>query len=133
MSTAPTGFAPSRAVRIGNVPGMTESSGADVEGLLGEEIVALAASTFVVVFAGVGLGREQARNRVDKELYRRFGKPRGGDAHHAYQAVILQIVLLWERAGVAARAVASGQLVLLPGGARLLNATDAARELRTLL
>ncbi|MDX3230860.1 hypothetical protein [Streptomyces sp. ME19-01-6] len=105
----------------------------DVEALLGEEIVALAASTFTVVFTGVGLGREQARNRVDKELYRRYGKPRGSDAHHAYQAVILQIVLVWERAGVAARAVASGQLVLLPNGARLLDATDAARELRALL
>jgi hypothetical protein len=30
--------------------------------LLGKEIVALAASTFVVAFTGVGLGREQARN-----------------------------------------------------------------------
>jgi hypothetical protein len=112
---------------------MVESSGAGVEALLDEDIVALAASTFTVVFAGVGLGREQARNRVDKELYGRFGKPRGSDTHHAYQAVILQIVLVWERAGIAARAVASGQLVLLPDGARLLKTTDAARELRNLL
>ncbi|MEU7749262.1 hypothetical protein [Nonomuraea sp. NPDC049158] len=111
---------------------MTESSGTGVEALLNEEIVALAASTFVVVFTGVGLGREQARNRVDKELYGRFGKPRGSDAHYAYRAVILQIVLLWERAGIAARAT-TGPLILLPDGARLLNATDAARELRTLL
>jgi hypothetical protein len=114
------------------VPVMIESSGTGVEALLNEEIVALAASTFVVVFTGVGLGREQARNRVDKELYGRFGKPRGTDAHHAYQAVILQIVLVWERAGIAARTT-TGPLVLLPDGARLLNATDAARELRTLL
>ncbi len=115
------------------MPVMIESSGAGVEALLGEEIVALAASTFVVVFTGVGLGHKQARNRVDQELYGRFGKPRGSDAHHAYQAVILQIVLIWERAGIAARATASGQLVLLPDGTRLLDATDAARELRTLL
>ncbi|MFJ2900624.1 hypothetical protein ACIO87_37925 [Streptomyces sp. NPDC087218] len=114
---------------------MTESSGTGtgVEALLGEEIIALAASAFTVVFTGVGLGREQARNLLDKELYGRFGKPRGNDAYHAYQAVILQIVLVWERAGIAARAAASGRLVLLPDGARLLNATDAARELRKLL
>ncbi|MCX4734622.1 hypothetical protein [Streptomyces sp. NBC_01363] len=111
---------------------MTESSGTGVEALLSEEIVALAASTFVVAFTGVGLGREQARNRVDKELYRRFGKPRGSDAHFAYRAVVLQIVLVWERAGIAARS-SVGRLVLLPDGARLLDATDAARELRALL
>lgn len=114
------------------MPVMTESPGAGVEALLREEIVALAASTFAAVFTGVGLGRAQARNRVDKELYSRFGKPRGSDAHHAYQAVVLQIVLVWERAGIAARTV-SGPLVLLPDGARLLGAADAAHELRTLL
>jgi hypothetical protein len=111
---------------------MTESSGTGVEALLSEEIVALAASTFAVVFTDVGLGRGQARNRVDKELHRRFGKPRTSDARHAYQAVILQIVLIWERAGIAAR-TSSGPLVLLPDGARLLDATDAAHELRALL
>ncbi|MEU2134984.1 hypothetical protein [Streptomyces sp. NPDC018352] len=111
---------------------MDGSSGTGVEALLGEEIVALAASTFVVAFTDVGLGREQARDRVDKELYRRFGKPRGSDAYYAYRAVILQIVLVWERAGIAAR-TASGPLILLPDGSRLLDATDAARELRALL
>ncbi|WP_331766193.1 hypothetical protein [Embleya sp. NBC_00896] len=111
---------------------MTESSGTGVEALLREEIIALAAGTFVVVFSGVGLGRGQARNRVDKEFYRRFGKPARGDAYHAYQAVIMQIVLIWEQARVAARAN-SGPLVLLPDGVRLLDATDPASELRALL
>ncbi|WP_326594939.1 hypothetical protein [Streptomyces sp. NBC_01803] len=111
---------------------VNSGAGAGVEALLGEKIVPLAAATFVATFAGVGLGRERARNRVDKELHRRFGKPRGSDAHHAYQAVILQIVLIWERAGVAARAH-SGVLILLPDGARLLDATDVADKLRALL
>jgi hypothetical protein len=111
---------------------MTESSDAGVKALLGEEIVSLAASTFVATFAGVGLGRQQARNRVDKELKRRFGKPGGSDARYAYEAVILQIVLIWEQARLAAR-TASGPLVLLPDGARLLNSTDVAHELRALL
>jgi hypothetical protein len=111
---------------------MNGSSGTGVEALLGEEIVALAASTFVAAFTGVGLGREQARGRVDKELYRRFGKPRGSDTHYAYRAVSLQIVLIWERAGIVARAT-SGPLILLPDGCRLLDATDTARELRALL
>ena len=111
---------------------MTESSATGVEALLGEEILPLAAGTFVVTFAGVGLGREQARNRVDKEIHRRFGKPRRGDDYHAYQAVILQIVLIWEQARIAARAY-SGGLILLPDGTRLLDATDAVDELRALL
>ncbi|WP_326796440.1 hypothetical protein OG946_13975 [Streptomyces sp. NBC_01808] len=111
---------------------MTESPTAGVEALLGEEILPLAASTFVGTFTGVGLGRERARNVVDKEIHHRFGKPRGGDAHYAYKAVILQIVLIWEQARIAAR-TASGPLVLLPDGARLLNATDAVDELRALL
>jgi hypothetical protein len=111
---------------------MIESSAAGVEALLGEEILPLAASTFVVTFTGVGLGRERARNVLDKEIYRRFGKPRGSDAHYAYQAVILQIVLIWEHARIAARSPV-GPLILLPDGARLLGATDALDELRALL
>jgi hypothetical protein len=112
---------------------MSQSSATGVEALLGEEILPLAASTFVVTFTGVGLGREQARNRVDKEIHRRFGKPSfRGDAYHAYRAVILQIVLIWERARIAARSPAGG-LILLPDGIRLLDAVDAADELRALL
>lgn len=111
---------------------MSQSSATGVEALLGEEILPLAASTFVVTFTGVGLGRTQARNRVDKEIHRRFGKPRRGDAYHAYQAVILQIVLIWEQARIAARTQAGG-LILLPDGTRLLDAADAADELRALL
>ena len=100
--------------------------------MLGAEILPLAASAFVVTFAGVGLGREIARNRLDKEIHRRFGKPRRGDDYYAYRAVILQIVLIWEQARGAARAY-SGGLILLPDGARLLNAADPADELRALL
>jgi hypothetical protein len=111
---------------------MTESSGAGAEALLGEAILPLAASTFVVTFAGVRLGREQARNVLDKEIYRRFGKPRGSDAHYAYQAVILQIVLIWEQARLAAR-TSVGPVRLLPDGARLLGAADPLGELRALL
>ncbi|MFI6337754.1 hypothetical protein [Streptomyces sp. NPDC050535] len=111
---------------------MTESQVGGVEALLGEEILPLAVGTFVVTFTGVGLGRDRARNVLDKEIYRRFGKPRGSDAHHAYKAVILQIVLIWEQARIAARA-STGGLTLLPDGARLLDATDAVDGLRALL
>ncbi|WP_410614388.1 hypothetical protein [Amycolatopsis sp. lyj-109] len=111
---------------------MTESSTAGAEALLSEAILPLAASTFVVTFTGVGLGRERARNVLDKEIYRRFGKPRGSDAHHAYQAVIVQIVLIWEQALLAAR-TSSGPLRLLPDGARVLAATDPLGEVHTLL
>lgn len=111
---------------------MADSSDPGVEALLAEESVSLAATTFVAVFTGVRLGRERARNEVDKELRRRFGKPRGSDSYHAYEAVVLQIVLTWERARVAARAH-SGVLILLPDGARLLHSTNAADDLRALL
>ncbi|MFI2489043.1 hypothetical protein ACH47X_19190 [Promicromonospora kroppenstedtii] len=111
---------------------MADLSDPGVEALLGEEIVSLAATTFVATFAGVRLGRERARNEVDKELRRRFGKPRGTDAHHAYDAVVLQIVLTWERAQVAARAH-SGVLIMLPDGSRLLSSTNVADDLRALL
>ena len=43
-----------------------------------------------------------------------------------------KIVLIWEQARLAAR-TASGPLVLLPYGARLLNSADMAHELRALL
>ncbi|MFD6139095.1 hypothetical protein [Promicromonospora sp. NPDC060271] len=110
---------------------MTESSGTGVEALLREDTIPLAASTFVTVFTGVGLGREQARNRIDKELARRFGKPRGSDDHHAFQAVVHQLVLVWEQARIASR-TPPGVLLLLPDGARLLAASDPADELRAL-
>lgn len=86
----------------------------------------------MAAFTGIGLGREQNRSRIDNELNRRFGKPRRSGDYYAYQAVILQIVLVWEQARIAARAY-SGALVLLPDGVRLLGATDAADELRALL
>jgi hypothetical protein len=111
---------------------MTEISGDGAEALLGAAIRPLAASTFVVTFSGVGLGRERARNVLDKEIYRRFGKPRGTDAHHAYQGVIVQIVLIWEQALLAARTT-SGPLQLLPDGARALAAADPLSELHALL
>jgi hypothetical protein len=111
---------------------MANSSDAAVDALLSEEIVPLAASVFAAVFTGVGLGREQARFEVDKELHRRFGKPHGRDAHYAYKAVVMQILLIWERALVAARAH-SGVLILLPDGLRLLDTKDVARGLRALL
>lgn len=114
------------------VPFMTESAAGGVEALLGEEILPLAADTFVVTFTEVELGRQRARNVLDKEIYRRFGKPRGSDAYYAYQAVTLQIVLVWEQARLSARA-STGGLILLPDGARLLDATDATDELRALL
>lgn len=111
---------------------MTNSSGAAAKALLSAEIVPLAADVFAAVFTGVGLGREQARYEVDKELHRRFGKPRGRDEHYAYKAVVMQIMLIWERALVAARAH-SGVLILLPDGARLLDTRDVAGGLRALL
>ncbi|MEV0953808.1 hypothetical protein [Promicromonospora sp. NPDC050249] len=43
--------------------------------------------------------------------------------------MVLQIVLTWERARIAARAH-SGVLILLPDVARLLSSTDAADDLR---
>jgi hypothetical protein len=111
---------------------MTESSGTGVEALLREDIIPLAASTFVAVFTGVRLGRDRARNQVDKELARRFGKPRGSDNYYAFQAVVHQMVLVWEQARIAAR-TPPGPLLLLPDGARLLAASDPADELRALL
>jgi hypothetical protein len=111
---------------------MTQSSGTGVEGLLREDTVSLAASTFVTVFTGVGLGREQARYELDKELRRRFGKPHNSDDQYAYEAVGLQLVLVWEQARIAARAH-SGVLVLLPDGVRLLGVSNAADELRAML
>lgn len=111
---------------------MTESSGTGVEALLREDIIPLAASTFVAVFTGVRLGRDQARNRVDKELARRFGKPRGSDNYYAFQAVVHQMVLVWEQARIASR-TPPGPLLLLPDGARLLAASNPVDELRALL
>jgi hypothetical protein len=110
---------------------MVNSSDAAVEALLAEEKVALAASIFVAAFTGVGLGRELDRAQVDKELYRRFGKPRG-DANYAYKAVVFEIVLIWERARIAVRAYSS-MLFLLPDGVRLLDSKDVAGGLRALL
>lgn len=111
---------------------MTESSGTGVEALLREDIIPLAANTFVAVFTGVGLGRNQARNLVDKELVRRFGKPRGSDDSHAFEAVVNQMVLVWEQARIASRTL-QGPLLLLPDGARLLAASNPVDELRALL
>lgn len=111
---------------------MTDPSDSGVEALLGEEIISLAASTFVAAFTGIGLGREQNQIRIDNELHRRFGKARRTGDYYAYQAVVLEIILVWEQARVAARAHA-GVLVLLPDGVRLLGATNAASELRALL
>ncbi|GAA1283094.1 hypothetical protein [Saccharothrix xinjiangensis] len=111
---------------------MTEPSAGGVEALLSAAIRPLAASTFVATFTGVGLGRERGRNVLDKEIYRRFGKPRNSDAHHTYQAVIVQIVLIWEQALLAARS-SHGPLLLLPDGVRVLAATDPLGELHTLL
>ena len=111
---------------------MTDTTDSGVEALLSEEIVSLAASTFVAAFTGIGLGHEQAQSRIDNELNRRFGKPRRTGDHYAYQAVILQIVLVWEQARIAARAH-PGVLIALPDGVRLLGAADAADELRALL
>jgi hypothetical protein len=111
---------------------MANSPDAAVEALLGEEIVPLAADIFVSTFTGVGLGRERFGTRVDKELRRRFGKPRDSDGHHAFQAVAMQILLLWERALIAARTHA-GVLILLPDGVRLLDTRDVAAGLRSLL
>lgn len=127
-----TGYAACGHTLVCTVSSMTENAAGGVEALLGEEIVPLAAGTFVVTFAGVGLGRQRARNVLDKEIYRRFGKSRGSDAYYAYQAVIVQIVLIWEQARISARA-STGGLTLLPDGARLLAATDTADELRALL
>lgn len=114
------------------MPFRNENPAGGVEALLGEDILPLAAGTFVVTFAGVGLGRERARNTLDKEINRRFGKPRGSDAHYAYKAVILQIVLIWEQARIAAR-TSTGGLTLLPDGRRLLDTTDPIAALRALL
>lgn len=103
---------------------MVNGSDAAIEALLGEEKVALAASIFVATFTGVELGREVDRAQVDKELYRRFGKPRGY-ANYAYKAVVFEIVLIWERARIAVRAYSS-MLFLLPDGVRLLDTKDVA-------
>ncbi|TCO43964.1 hypothetical protein EV646_111156 [Kribbella antiqua] len=105
----------------------------DIEAMLDADVVALAATTFVAVFTGVGLGEETASGRVRKHLRATFGNPRwSAPDGRIYDAVALQTILLWERAGVAGRML-SGVLQLLPRGARLLDAPDPIAALRELL
>jgi hypothetical protein len=111
---------------------MANSSETVIEALLGEDVVSLAADMFVATFTGVGLGHLRYRQQVEKELHRRFGKPRGSVVHHAYQAIAMHIVLVWERAWIAARTTA-GALMLLPDGVRLLDTKDVAGGLRAML
>ncbi|KOV85322.1 hypothetical protein [Nocardia sp. NRRL S-836] len=111
---------------------MTEIAAHGAQALLGAAIRPLAASTFVATFTGVGLGREQARNVLAKEIHARFGKPRDSDTHDAHRAVVIQIVLIWEQVLLAAR-TSHGPLLLLPDGARVLAAADPLGELHALL
>jgi hypothetical protein len=105
----------------------------DVEAMLDADGIALAATTFVAVFNGIGLGGETASGGVRKHLRATFGKPRfNAPDGHVYDAVALQTILLWERAGVAGR-LHSGVLQLLPRGSRLLGAPDPVTALRELL
>jgi hypothetical protein len=105
----------------------------DIEAMLDTDGTALAATTFVAVFTGVRLGRETASGGVRKHLRATFGNPRWNAADgHVYDAMALQTILLWERAGVAGR-LHSGVLQLLPRGVRLLGAPDPVTALRELL
>ena len=110
---------------------MAKDPRVSADALLSEDVIALAASMFEVQFTGAKVGRQKSGGQMDKELRRRFGASRTMDDHYAFQAVIYQIILIWERAGAATRT--SSGLLLLPGGVRLLNAEDPDRELRALL
>jgi hypothetical protein len=106
---------------------------AEVERLLDTDVVTLAGHAFVATFTGVKLGRNSASGKVLKSLKKQFGDPRWTDANYQiFEAVALEIQLVFEQARVAAR-MTTGQLKLLPRGARLLNAPDPVAALRELL
>jgi hypothetical protein len=106
---------------------------AEVERLLDTDVVTLAAHAFVATFTGVKLGRNSASGKVLKSLKKQFGDPRWTDANYQiFEAVALEIQLVFERARVAARTT-SGPLVLLPRGVGLLAAPDPVAALRELL
>ncbi len=109
------------------------STPAEIEKLLAADVVTLAAQAFVATFTGVQLGKNSASGKVLKSVRQQFGNPRWTDAnYHVFEAVSLEIQLVFEQARVAVR-LSSGQLKLLPRGARLLNAADPASALRELL
>lgn len=108
-------------------------SDSHVQAMLDADIITVAAEAFAPTFTGVKLGREAISTKVTKHLRRQFGNPRWTDPDGpAYDAVALQVILLWERAGVAGRGH-TAQLMLLPRGLALLEAPDPVTALREFL
>ncbi|GAA3588382.1 hypothetical protein [Kribbella ginsengisoli] len=106
---------------------------AEIAKMLSTDAVELAARSFVVIFAGAHLGREIASGKITKWLKQEFGKPRWTEANtHAYDAVSIELELIYERTRVAARRH-SGPLILLPRGIQLLAAPDPITALREYL
>jgi hypothetical protein len=104
-----------------------------LQAMLDADIVTVAAEAFVPTFTGVELARSAMSAKVTKHLRRQFGNPRWNDPNGlVYEAVTLQVVLLWERAGVAGRAH-TGYLMLLPRGVALLAAPNPITALREFL
>lgn len=105
----------------------------EIARMLATDVVVLAAHCFVAIFPGVKLGREVASGQVRKWLRQEFGKPRWTDANtYAFNALMLELELIFERARIAARQH-HGPLILLPRGLQLLDAKDPVAALRELL
>ena len=109
-----------------------KSTAEDVERLLAADVVVVAAHAFVATFVGVKLGKQSQSSWVVKSIRKQFGFRWNDPADYIVNAVALEIELLYEQARVASRNN-SGQLVLLPRGARLLQAPDPVAGLRELL
>jgi hypothetical protein len=106
---------------------------AEIEKMLAADAVVLAAHCFVAIFPGVRLGEEIASGNIRRWLKQQFGNPRWTEVDtYAYDAVSVELELIYERARVAARRH-SGPLVLLPRGVQLLAAPNPVAALRELL
>ncbi|NEA31670.1 hypothetical protein [Streptomyces sp. SID13031] len=106
---------------------------AEIQRMLATDIVVLAARSFVALFPGVYLGRDLGPGKIRKWLREEFGKPRWTETNtYAFDALTVEIELIYERARVAARK-SGGQLILLPRGLQLLAAPDPVAALRELL
>lgn len=109
-----------------------KSMAADIERLLAADVVVIAANAFVTTFEGTKLGKQAQSMQVVKSIRKQFGFRWNDPVDHIVKAVALEIELLYQQARVAS-SNNTGQLVLLPRGARLLTAPDTLAALREFL
>ncbi|WP_405055725.1 hypothetical protein OG474_23620 [Kribbella sp. NBC_01505] len=102
--------------------------------LLAADPVELAAKSFVVIYTWGQLGATIPRQKIMNWLVQEFGKPRWNDrvALDSYNAVLFELVLIYEQARIAIRRT-DGSVTLLPRGVRLRGAPDPVSALRELL